>query len=128
MPHIAIEISPALLAAIDWKPVLHELHVALSGRGWAGLADLKSRMTLISAELCGADPQAQQLIATLTLTNPRPAETCTQMAEMVLDHLSSAIGRHPEMAAWVQCCVFLQEHPKSQYLKRQWNAPKSAVR
>lgn len=123
MPHIAIEASPSLLAAIVWEPVFQALHAELADRGWAALADLKSRVTRIDAQLCGADPQAQQLIATLTLTNPRPPETCAAMAQMVFDHLRRAIDAHPEIAAWVQCCVFLQEHPKSHYLKRQWNPP-----
>ncbi len=123
MPHLVIEVSPSLLAAIEWEPELHSLHVALAERGWARLADLKSRVTPIAMELCGVDRQAQQLIATLTLTNPRPPETCTAMAEMVFDHLCRVVGAQSETASWVQCCMFLQTHPKSHYLKRQWNAP-----
>lgn len=132
MPHIAIEVSPSLLPSIQWEPVLHAMHLALAERGWARLADLKSRVAPIAVGLCGEDPHAQQLIATLTLTNPRPPQTCSAMAEVVFEHLSRAIGaigaigpfEAPlESAAWVQCCVFLQEHPKSHYLKRQWNAP-----
>lgn len=135
MPHIAIEVSPSLLPSIQWEPVLHAMHLALAERGWARLADLKSRVAPIAVGLCGGDPHAQQLIATLTLTNPRPPQMCSAMAEVVLEHLSRAIGAtgpigpidaHPEPAAWVQCCVFLQEHPKSHYLKRQWNAPPPA--
>lgn len=123
MPHIAIEVSPPLLAAINWAPVLHGLHASLVEPGWAALADLKSRVVPIAIELCGADPQAQQLIATLTLTNPRPPETCKAMTETVLDHLSRALAAaHPAPTAWTQCCVFLREHPKSHYLKRQWPA------
>src|SRR2546427_5927665 len=72
MPHIAIEVSPSLLPSIQWEPVLHAMHLALAERGWARLADLKSRVAPIAVGLCGDDPHAQQLIATLTLTNPRP--------------------------------------------------------
>lgn len=135
MPHIAIEVSPSLLPSIQWEPVLHAMHLALAKRGWARLADLKSRVAPIAVGLCGDDPHAQQLIATLTLTNPRPPQMCSAMAEVVFEHLSRAIGAigaigpfeaPPESAAWVQCCVFLQEHPKSHYLKRQWNAPPPA--
>lgn len=125
MPHISIEVSSPLLAAIQWEQVLHTMHLALAQRGWATLEDLKSRVTPIAAGLCGVDPQAQQLIATLTLTNPRPPETCAAMAAMVLDHLSQAIDDRPALSAWVQCCVFLREHPKSHYLKRQWNTPQA---
>ena len=129
MPHIAIEVSPSLLPSIQWEPVLHAMHLALAERGWARLADLKSRVAPIAVGLCGEDPHAQQLIATLTLTNPRPPQMCSAMAEVVFEHLARAIGpidAHPESAAWVQCCVFLQEHPKSHYLKRQWKAPPPA--
>lgn len=123
MPHIVIEASPQLLAAIEWEPALRALHAALAAPGWARLADLKSRVSPISVGLCGADPKAQQLIATLALTNPRSPETCADMAEAVIEHLSRAIAACPQSHPWVQCCVFLQEHPKSHYLKRQWNAP-----
>lgn len=128
MPHIAIQVSPPLLAAIEWEPVLRALHHALAEHGWAVLADLKSRVTPIAAELCGVDPQAQQLIATLMLTNPRPPDTCAAMAAMVLDHLSHAIDAHPATMDWVQCCVFLREHPKTHYLKREWNGPLPTAR
>ncbi|MET1114600.1 MAG: hypothetical protein ABWY08_06525 [Comamonas sp.] len=123
MPHIVIEVSPSLLAAIDWAPELRALHIALADRGWAALADLKSRVTPIAFEFSGADRQAQQLVATLILTQPRPAQTSAGMAELVFEHLCRAVGARPDAGAWVQCCVFLREHPRSHYLKRQWNAP-----
>lgn len=123
MPHITVEVSSSLYAAIEWQPVMHALHLALAERGWAALADLKSRVVPIAVELCGNDPNAQQLIATLTLTNTRPPEMSGAMAQTVLEHLSRGIEARPEPARWVQCCVFLREHPKPQYFKRQWNAP-----
>lgn len=122
MPHIAIEISPALSAAIDWTRVLPDLHRALAEPGWAALDDLKSRVHPIAQELCGATPTSQQLIATLTLTNPRPPEVCRQMADTLLAHLSQAIAAQAPRE-WVQCCVFLHEVPKGGYLKQQWNRP-----
>lgn len=125
MPHIVIEVSPSLLAAIDWASSLRALHTALAEHGWAALADLKSRVTPIAIELSGVDPQAQQLVATLTLTQSRPVQTSAAMAELVFDHLCRAVGALPDGGAWVQCCVFLREHPWSHYLKRQWNAPLS---
>ena len=123
MPHITVEVSSSLFTTIEWTPVMHALHLALAERGWAALADLKSRVVPIAVELCGTDPNAQQLIATLTLTNPRPSEMSCAMAQAVLEHLSHAVESRPELAGWVQCCVFLREHPKAQYFKRQWNAP-----
>jgi len=124
MPHIAIEVSPPLLAAVDWAQVLQAMHVALAERGWARMEDLKSRVMPIAVSVCGLDLQAQQLIATLTLTNRRPPQTSDAMAALVFDHMSGAIDMHPGLTFWVQCCVFLQEHPKPRYLKRQWNAPR----
>ena len=122
MPHIVIEASPALLGAIGWQPVLRELHRALAESGWAAMGDMKSRVHPIAAGLCGEDPAAQQLIATLTLTNPRPPLVCRQMAEMVHVHLSRAIDALGP-GAWTQCCVFLRDVPKSHYVKRQWPSP-----
>lgn len=122
MPHIVIDASAPLLARIDWQPVLHELHQALAEKGWAALEDLKSRVQPMAHELSGSDDGAQQLIATLILTNPRPPAVCQRMAELVHAHLSRAIeAARPD--AWVQCCLFLHEFPKLQYFKRQWNAP-----
>lgn len=123
MPHIVIEASPPLLAAIPWAPVLKSLHLALAEPGWAALADLKSRVTPIAVALSGTDPHAQQLVATLWLTNPRPPEMCAAMMQTVSDHLGRATDTHRDAATWVQCCVFLQEHPKAHYLKREWEAP-----
>lgn len=122
MPHISIEISPALSAGVDWNTLLPGLHQALAEPGWAALDDLKSRVHLIAHELCGAAPApaSQQLIATLTLTNPRPPQVCRQMAETLLCHLSQAIAAQAP-GRWVQCCVFLHEVPKGNYLKQQWN-------
>lgn len=126
MPHIVIEVSPSLFAAIDWAPELRALHTALADRGWAALADLKSRVKPIAIELSGVDRQARQLVATLTLTQARPVQTSAAMAELVFDHLCRAVSALPDGGAWVQCCVFLREHPRSHYLKRQWNAPLSS--
>jgi len=127
MPHIAIEVSPALCGAIDWEARLATLHRALAASGWARLDDLKSRVQPIAAGLCGEDRRAQQLIATLILTNPRPPETCLQMAQLVHAHLSQAVEDcRPE--GWVQCCVLLRELPRTRYFKRQWQAPAAAAR
>ncbi|WP_080771168.1 hypothetical protein [Comamonas thiooxydans] len=123
MPHIVVEVSPPLLASIQWAPALRALHLELFERGWARLEDLKSRVTPITAELCGEDVHAQQLIATLTLTNQRPPDISAGMKQLVFDHMSRAVEDCSEAFGWVQCCVFLQERSKTQYLKRQWNAP-----
>ena len=125
MPHIKIEASAEIIDLIDWTNVLHELHAALADQGWAKLTDLKSRIHPCATAISANDPSAQQVIATLVLTNPRPAEMQQAMSQMVLDHLERAIdATHPDR--WIQCCVFLQPVPKHDYLKRQWNPPASA--
>lgn len=128
MPHIVIEASPALVEAIAWPQVLRGIHEHLCASGWAAPADMKSRVLPIVAGLCGEDSAARQLVATLVLTNPRPAQVCEQMAAAVHEHLSHAIeaieaNNAAGPGAWTQCCVFLREVPKAHYLKRQWNAP-----
>lgn len=126
MPHLTIEASPALLDAIDWNAALAELHHALAAPGWAVLDDLKSRVHPIAWGLCGRDAQALQLIATLTLTNPRPEDVCQQMARTVLEHLTrrvEALAPQDGAAPWTQCCVFLQPHDKARYFKQQWHPP-----
>lgn len=126
MPHLTIEVSPALLDAIDWPAALTDLHRALAAPGWAALDDLKSRVLPIAHGVCGTDAQAQQLIATLTLTNPRPHDVSQQMARTVFEHLSrhvEAVAPGNGAAPWVQCCVFLQLHARADYFKQQWNAP-----
>lgn len=125
MPHISIEASPALVGAVDWPTTLQGLHAELAHEGWAALADLKSRVHPIAAELCGADPGALQLVATLTLTRPRPPHICERMADTVSRHLSSAVNAL-QPRPWIQCCVFLRLHPLDHYRKRQWNAPGGA--
>ncbi len=122
MPHIVVEASPPLLAAIDWPQTLRTLHRALADSGSAALGDLKSRVQPIVAELCGDEPGAQQLIATLVLTNPRASEVSQRMADTAFTVLSRAVEALSP-GQWVQCCVFLREHPKATYWKQQWNPP-----
>jgi len=122
MPHIAIQASPELLAAIPWERVLHQLHAEMGEQGHARLHDMKSRVQPIAAGLCGLDGAALQLVATLTLTNPRTPEVISLMSGRVLARLSEAIDAHAPRA-WIQCCVFVQELPRQHYLKEQWNPP-----
>ena len=125
MPHIKIEASAGIIDVIDWANILNKLHTGLANEGWARLSDLKSRIHPCTAAVSADDPSAQQVIATLVLTNPRPAEMQRAMIQMVLEHLGQAIdATHPDQ--WVQCCVFLQPVPKHDYIKQQWNPPSSA--
>lgn len=124
MPHIRIEASSGIIDLIDWPHVLNQLHRELAGQGWAKLSDLKSRIHPCAVSVSADAPSAQQVVATLVLTNPRPAEMQQAMSQMVLDHLGRAIDAAGP-AQWVQCCVFLQPFPKQDYLKRHWNAPEA---
>jgi 5-carboxymethyl-2-hydroxymuconate isomerase len=125
MPHIRIEASSGIFDLIDWTNVLNQLHMDLAGQAWAKLDDLKSRIHHCATSVSADDARAQQVVATLVLTNPRPAEMQQAMSQMVLNHLERAIdATRPD--CWVQCCVFLQPVPKHDYLKRQWNPPCSA--
>lgn len=119
MPHLRIEVSPALHRALDWAALLPALHQGLAGPGWAALDDLKTRVLVLGQELAGDDAQGQQLVATLITTNPRPPEVLQAMQQAVLAGLHAAVARAAP-PNWVQCCVFLQPMARADYAKQQW--------
>ena len=122
MPHLRIEVSTELATALDWNQLADNIHSDLADCGWAAINDLKTRVFVCAAALAGKDRHAQQLVATLIITNPRPAEVQHAMTDRILDRLEKAV-RDLQPVYWVQCCVFLQVTPKQDYAKRQWNAP-----
>lgn len=122
MPHLRIEVSTELATALDWNQLADNIHSDLAACGWAAINDLKTRVFVCAAALAGKDRNAQQLVATLVMTNPRPAEMQHAMTDRILDHLEKAV-RDLQPVYWVQCCVFLQLTPKQDYAKRQWNVP-----
>jgi 5-carboxymethyl-2-hydroxymuconate isomerase len=122
MPHINFEASAELARHINWVPFLTRLHAALADAGWAGLNDLKSRVQICHTVVSGLDAQAQQFVAVLVMTNPRPEAIQQAMAQTVLNHMQQAIeATRPQH--WVQCCVFFRHMPKTSYLKWQWHTP-----
>lgn len=122
MPHLRIEVSAELYGALNWKALATEIHDGIAQQGWAGLNDLKTRIVVCAEDLAGEDPLAQQLVATLITTNSRPPDVLQAMQALVLAELEKAVSAlHPTQ--WVQCCVFLQATPKSDYMKWQWRAP-----
>lgn len=122
MPHVTITASPNLVSRIDWSRVVPAMHAELAAQGLAALSDLKSRVLACEYALSGDVASAGQVIANLVTTNPRSAEAEKAMAEIVLSHLKQAADTIPERV-WIQCCVFFQHIPKSQYLKLELNAP-----
>lgn len=122
MPHLRIEVSAELAAALNWKQMMHDIHLDLAAAKWAALEDLKTRVLICADELAGQDQYAQQLVATLIITNPRPIEVQRAMTERVLAHLEGAVCAL-QPVQWVQCCVFMQASRKEDYAKWQWNAP-----
>lgn len=120
MPHIDIVVSPELGKKITWQDTLCAIHAELAAQGFAAITDLKGRVRFCDIAVSGVEPAADQVVATLTMTNPRPEETMEAMANIVFEHL----GRAVENVAgdrWTQCCVFHQLVPKSRYLKRTIN-------
>lgn len=126
MPHLRIEVSPALHHVLDWAVLLPALHQGLAGPGWAALDDLKTRVLVLDQELAGDDARGQQLVATLITTNPRPPEVLQAMQRAVLAGLHAAVARAAP-PHWVQCCVFLQPLARVDYTKQQWRPDAAAV-
>jgi 5-carboxymethyl-2-hydroxymuconate isomerase len=122
MPHLRIEVSADLAAELDWKQLADDIHRGIATQGWAAINDLKTRVLVCADALAGQDGDAQQLVATLIITNPRPPEVQRAMIDLVLEHLKQAV-HELEPAHWVQCCVFMQATDKKNYAKWQWKAP-----
>lgn len=126
MPHLRIEVSAALAPALNWKQLACDIHLDLAAAGWAALDDLKTRVLVCADELAGEDHGAQQLVATLIITNPRSPEMQRAMTDRVMAHLEKALCAL-QPVHWVQCCVFMQVARRDGYAKRQWNAPTRPV-
>lgn len=122
MPHLRIEASAALAHGIAWAPLAAAIHGDLAAHGWAALADLKSRVVACDYDLAADDAQAQQLVATLVTTHPRPPEVLDKMKACILAHLERAVA-DLQPRSWVQCCVIVQAMPPGAYAKVQWHPP-----
>ena len=122
MPHLHIEVTDALASALDLTSVSEAIHRDIAAQGWAAIGDLKTRVLVCADALAGLDRGAQQLVATLITTNLRPPDVQRAMTDCVLQHLQQAV-RTLAPAQWVQCCVFMQATPRSDYSKWQWMPP-----
>lgn len=116
MPHIVVEATPRLAAALDFPELFGLIHRAIAAEGHARLEDFKSRVHVTQAHLAGVDPGGEFLLARLVITNPRPLETRQAMARVVHDTLRDAIAA-TEPGTWWQCCVLTEAFEKTAYLK-----------
>ncbi|WP_109483872.1 hypothetical protein [Paraburkholderia sp. C35] len=116
MPHIIIEATSRLHQEIDLPSLMLAMHRELADAGYAQLDDLKSRLHVCNVSLAGADPAAEFVVARLLTTNPRPEESLAKMARIIHDTLHDAITAKPR-AFWWQCCVVVDPHERSRYLK-----------
>ncbi len=116
MPHIVVEATSRLRAAIDFKDVFAKIHSQLSERSYARLQDLKSRVLSADLHLAGDDPDGEFLVVRLITTNPRPKETEQAMAQIVHDALREAlIAASPPF--WWQCCVLIETFDRQDYIR-----------
>lgn len=122
MPHLLIEVTPGLLAAPDSAasllPAIQDIHGQFARLGYARLDDMKSRVLIVDAALAGADPQAQFIVATLSMTQPRTDAMQRAMGTLLHARLQRHIEeRHPD-CRW-QCCVFFRNVGSDAYIKSQ---------
>jgi 5-carboxymethyl-2-hydroxymuconate isomerase len=116
MPHIVIESTPRLSAAIDFVALFSAVHHRIAADGHAVLDDFKSRVHITNRHLAGDDTEAEFVVARLVTTNPRPKHAQRAMAAVIHDALRAAIEAEPR-PYWWQCCVLIEPFDKADYLK-----------
>jgi len=116
MPHIVVESTRRLSAAIDFAALFSAVHHRLAADGHAALDDFMSRVHVTDRHLAGDDPDAEFVVAQLVTTNPRPKEAQRAMAAVIHDALRAAIEAEPQ-PYWWQCCVLIEPFDKVDYLK-----------
>jgi 5-carboxymethyl-2-hydroxymuconate isomerase len=116
MPHILIESTPRLCAAIDFVALLSAVHHRIAADGHAMLDDFKSRVHVADRHLAGDDTDAEFVVARLVTTNPRPKAAQRAMAALIHGALRAAIEAKPR-PYWWQCCVLIEPFDKADYLK-----------
>ncbi|MGH6616458.1 hypothetical protein [Sphingomonas sp.] len=116
MPHISIEATPRLAAALDFRSVFAAIHHRLADEGHGKLDDFKSRVHVTATHLAGDDPDGEILVARLMTTNPRPADVQRAMAQTIHDLLTAAIETELR-PYWWQCCVLNEPFERADYFK-----------
>lgn len=120
MPHLVIEVTGAMLpqreGAASLLPALREIHAEFARLCYAKEEDMKSRVVIADAALAGADADAQFIVATLSMTQPRPEAMQRAMGALIHARLQRFIeDRDP--GCWWQCCVFFRYVGSEAYIK-----------
>lgn len=119
MPHLVIEITEGLLpasGAAGLLPALQDIHAELERMGYAKQDDMKSRVIVADTALAGADPGGQFIVATLSMTQPRPETMQKAMGRLIHARLQRFIEER-EPRCWWQCCVFFRYVGSEGYIK-----------
>ena len=72
MPHIIVEATPRLGAALDFRALFSLMHRRITESGHAEFSDFKSRVHVTAHHLAGEDGEGKFVVARLATTNPRP--------------------------------------------------------
>ena len=123
MPHISVEATPRLAAALAFPVLFLDIHRRMEAGGFARAGDFKSRVLIAEAHLAGDDPDGEFLVARLMTTNPRPTEAQHAMCAIVRDVLTAAIETEPR-PYWWQCCVLNEPFPRADYFKTDSKKPR----
>jgi 5-carboxymethyl-2-hydroxymuconate isomerase len=131
MPHIVIEVTPALAAAAPLLPTLRRIHQAFADKGYTPIENMKSRVHVVDEALAGdgsadQDCGSQFAVAWLTTNNVRTREAERSMTDIVhaeLEHWAKAARGALAASVWLQVCVMSRYVPLEDYRKRQWDAP-----
>ena len=116
MPHIIVEATPRLSAALNFRTLFSLMHRRITESGHAELNDFKSRVHVTAHHLAGEDGEGEFVVARLATTNPRPKLTRRAMAQVIHDVLRRAIESE-RLPYWWQCCVLIETFDKQDYLK-----------
>lgn len=116
MPHISVEATPRLAAALDFPKLFAVIHRRMEEGGFARARDFKSRVLIAQAHLAGEDPDGEFLVARLMTTNPRTTEAQHAMCTIVRDVLTAAIQAEPR-SYWWQCGVLNEPFLRADYFK-----------
>lgn len=123
MPHITVEVPPALKGKIDWNSVFKALHINLANAGYGRLNDFKSRTIDIDCwQVSDRGADAVFLFATLQTMNPRPPEMLRAMGKMIYTAIEEK-ARQIADDKWLQVCVTVGSTPPEDYFKGHINPP-----
>ena len=117
MPHIIVEATSLLAMTLPFRSTMLGVHQQMANLGYAKLNDFKSRLIVIEQSVVGEEERQGEFVAArLILTNPRPTEMQYEMATVLHNAFRNAIElRSPDF--WWQCCVFIENIERRNYLK-----------